>query len=242
MALVRLNRALIEDRRVAAGLTLQQLADRIGGDRHLFRDSVHDDDVPIGVVARLAEALDVTIDDLVREEPAPPVPASDQAKATAAVADQNGLTRAQLARALGWTLPQAGAALRHVEHRLRGTGLRLRRVGPQAFRIEPDLATLTAGERLRLSEVSIDDAGLPANVAAVLLGIVRGYGTKRWLEDNVAADDNCIEVLRRAGLVVEHDRLVDILPAVGYSLCLEGWESPDEEPKRDPILGLLRRL
>lgn len=241
MALVRLNRALIEERRVGAGLTLQQLADRIGADRHLFRQSVHDDDVALGAVVRLAEALDVSLDQLVTEDPIER-PATDDARATAAVATAGGLTRWQLARALHWTLPRAGSALRHAEHRLRGTGLRLRRVGPQTFRVEADLGCLADGERFSLSHVSLEDTGLPANVAAVLLGIVRGYGTQRWLDDNVPDDDNCIEVLRRAGLVVKHDQVVDVLPAVGYSLCLDGWDSPDREPKRDPILGLLRRI
>jgi hypothetical protein len=36
------------------------------------------------------------------------------------------------------------------------------------------------GERLRLSHLVIDEDGLPANVAAMLLAIVRGYGTRRW--------------------------------------------------------------
>ena len=62
------------------------------------------------------------------------------------------------------------------------------------------------------------------------------------MNDNVEPDDNCLEVLRRAGLVNQRERGVDIVPAVGYSLGLPGWDSPDVEPKREVLLGLFRHL
>ena len=54
-------------------------------------------------------------------------------------------------------------------------------------------------------------------LSAVLLTIVRGYGSRRWVEDNVAVDDNCLEVLKRAGLVAQHGHHLEVAPAVGYS-------------------------
>ena len=70
----------------------------------------------------------------------------------------------------------------------------------------------------------------------------RAYRTNRWVEDNVAPDDNCLEVLRRAGLVVHRQHFVEIAPKVGYNLGLHGWDSPDEEPKPDVLVGLFRQL
>ncbi len=242
MVPVRLNRTLIEERRVAAGLTLQQLADRVGITRGFLRSSIHDDGVSIGVAVRLSETLDIPLAELLSDEPVEPIQVSDEVRAAAALADKPSLTRAQLAGLFGWTLTQASAALRRVERRLQGTGLRLRRCGPQTFRIEADLRVLNQEERFRLRHLGIEDQGLPAHVAAVLLSIVRGYGTRRWMEDNVAPDDNCIEFLRRAGLVFTHHQIIEILPAVGYSLGLEGWDSPDVSPQPDPLASLFRRL
>ncbi len=229
--MVRLNRSLIDERRVAAGLTMQQLVDRIGVRRQFLNGYAADDDtMPIGVLVRLSETLDIPLDQLIHPNPAePPVP-SDDARATAAIFDSSPITRSQLAVALGWTLPAVAASLRRIELRLHGTGLRLRRVGPQSHRIEADLSCLSVGERLRLSHIMIAEDALPANVASVLLAIVRGYGNRRWIQDKVAPDDNCLEVLQRAGLVVAQGRRIDIDPAVGFSLGLQGWDSPDETP------------
>lgn len=243
MALAHLNRELVDERRVAAGLTIQQLAERVGVDRWFLRQSSRDDDgVPIGVFLRLSETLDIPLEDLLRADPAGLGPMSEDARAMAALADRGQMTRAQLAAVFMWTLPQTAAALQRIDRRLRGTGLRLRRVGPQAYRIDADLSHLSVAERAHLRHLEMDETGLAPNVAAMLLAIVRGYGTRTWVNDNVEPDDNCIEDLRRAGLVNQHERGIDIVPAVGYSLGLPGWDSPDVEPKRDVLLALFRRL
>ena len=111
VAAVRLNRALIDERRVASGLTLQQLADRIGTNRWFLRSSVHDDDVPIGVIVRLAETLDIPVADLLDQDMAEPTPPRNHVRAAAALAETPGLTRSQLARLFGWTR----ASLRRAE-------------------------------------------------------------------------------------------------------------------------------
>lgn len=245
MAVVRLNRPLIDDRRVAAGLPLQHLADRVGLDRRvLHRAAPHDGDgdVPIDALVRLSEALDLPLEDLISEDWAEPEPTPDDARAAAALIDHGQLTRSQLAETMSWTLPEAAAALLGVERRLRGTGLCLRRVGAQAYRIEADLRCLTAVERARLRRLEIREGALGADVAAVLLAAVRGHVTDRWLQANVGPDDNCAEVLLQARLVVRQQYGLEITPAVGYSLGLHGWDSPDELPTRDPLADLFRRL
>jgi len=245
LAVVRLNRRLINDRRIAAGLTLQQLADRAGVDRwllHLAEPHDGDGDVAIDALVRLSDALDLSLEDLISEDPSEPGPPADGARAAAALVDHGRLTRSQLAETLGWTLPDAAAALRRVERSLRGSGLRLRRVGAQAYRIEADLRCLTPLERGRLRHLEIREGELGADVAAVLLAVVRGLVTEKWLKANVGPDDNAAEVLLQARLVLCQHHGLEITPAVGYSLDLHGWDSPDELPTRDPLVDLFRRL
>jgi DNA-binding Xre family transcriptional regulator len=144
---LRINWELIEQRRIASRLTRPQLAERVGasaltGPRRLWRDTDHDG-IPLGVLERICEVLDLHPVELftppprparrpAREDPhvadAPP----DHAVIEAALATlvhatptTGQVSRAQLAAALGWSLVRLNTALTGLHTHLAGAGTRV---------------------------------------------------------------------------------------------------------------------
>ena len=133
-----INWPLIEQRRIAAGLTQAQLTDRIRGGAltgrgRLWTDADHDD-VPLGLLERLCQVLDLHPAELFRPPtraaqrralmPAePPADATVLEAALATITVPAGTTgtpigMAALADALGWSLDRLGTAVAAREGRL----------------------------------------------------------------------------------------------------------------------------
>ena len=140
-----INWPLVEQRRIAAGLTQAQLTDRIRdgaltGRGRLWTDADHDH-VPLGLLERLCQVLDLHPAELFRP-PAraahrralapeqPPADATVLEAALATITVPAGTTgipigMATLADALGWSLDRLGTAVAALTGQLTGTGIRI---------------------------------------------------------------------------------------------------------------------
>jgi DNA-binding Xre family transcriptional regulator len=142
-----INWAVVEQRRVAAGMTHAQLAQRVGvaavtGPVRLWHDRDHDT-VRLGLLERLCQVLDLhpvelfTAPTRVRQRRAlrpADHPADEQvleaALATLAASPTSGqqatlIGQARLADALGWPLHRLAAALAALDHALADRGVRI---------------------------------------------------------------------------------------------------------------------
>jgi transcriptional regulator with XRE-family HTH domain len=235
-----LNWSLICERRAAAGLTVRQLADRLGVDAGTLQDIERGfaddaDAVTVGLLRRICQAVDLDPAEVIDPpRTTPPEPADDR-KVEAALVEHGGvLTRDDLAAALSWPLARLERALLSLERRLKPTGLRLRRVGWNSYTLGPNLGVLTGEERRQLHRNHTGRVGLTESVAFILLGVVNGYRSEDWLLRLPADDRRGIELLARQGLIEpsSQDRweptwqpTADVL----YSLCLQDEEAANPD-------------
>jgi transcriptional regulator with XRE-family HTH domain len=167
---------LISERRAAAGLTVRQLADQLGIDARTLadfeRNFSHDAGaIPVDLLHRICQALDLELAEVIDPPTAAPQENADDRKFEAALVEHGGvLTRDDLAAALSWPLTRLERALLSLEHRLKPTGLRLRRVGWNSYALGPNLGVLTGEERRRLHRTHVGRVGLTESVAFILLG------------------------------------------------------------------------
>lgn len=233
-----INGRLISERRAAAGLTIRQLADQLGIDAgtlaNFERTFAYDAcAVTVGLLRRMCQALDLEPAEVIDPPTTAPLESADDRKVEAALVEHGGvLTRDDLAAALSWPLARVEQALLSLEHRLKPTGLRLRRVGWNSYTLGPNLGVLTGEERRRLHRTYTGRVGLTESVAFILLGVVNGYRSEDWVLRLPADDRRGIELLARQGLIEpsSQDRweptwqpTADVL----YSLCLR--DEDDEE-------------
>jgi transcriptional regulator with XRE-family HTH domain len=232
------NADLITERRIAAGLTIRQLAHQTGVEPavvvELERGRVWDGErtsLSVASLWRVCAALDLTMGELFDPGPLgsgdPPAPATDDIKVEAALVEHGGvLSRDDLALALGWPLHRLERALLALEQRLQPTGQRLRRVGWNSYALQPRLGALSAGQRRDLHRAHAGRLAVGPAVAFILLGVVNGPGIRaeNWLYRLPEADRNGIELLIRQGLIErdDRDRLLPT-PDVIYSLHQERW-------------------
>jgi transcriptional regulator with XRE-family HTH domain len=152
---------LIEQRRIAAGLTFWQLAHQLGLNADVVRnlcEGAQLDQLPLGTVLRLCRLLDIDIDQLLagRRPARPPEPAADDVKVEAAIVRHGGgATREDLALALKWPLERLELALRTLDRRLEATGLRLRQTGWDGYVLASNLQALSREEAQRLHRTSV---------------------------------------------------------------------------------------
>ena len=231
-----MNAELITQRRIAAGLTIRQLAQQIGIEPavvvELERGRVWEGErtsLSVASLWRVCAALDLTMSELLGEDP--PVsndpPTGDDITVEAALVEHGGvLTRDDLALALGWSLDRLERALLALERRLQPTGQRLRRVGWNSYALHPRLGALGAAQRRDLHRAHAGRLALGPAVAFILLGVVNGSGIRaeEWLYRLPQADRNGIELLIRQGLIEldDRDRLMPSADVI-YSLHQERW-------------------
>jgi transcriptional regulator with XRE-family HTH domain len=233
-----MNAGLITERRIAAGLTIRELARQTGVAPAVVVDlewgRVPDAErtgLSVASLWRICAALDLTIGELFGDGPPasgdPPAPADDDIAAEAALVEHGGvLTRDDLALALGWSLHRLERALLVLERRLRPTGQRLRRVGWNSYALCPRLGALRASQRRDLHRAHSGRVALGPAVAFVLLGVVNGAPRRaeEWLYRLPQADRNAVELLIRQGLIELDDRHRLVPTAdVSYSLHQERW-------------------
>jgi transcriptional regulator with XRE-family HTH domain len=223
------NGLLITERRVAAGLTIRLLAERLGVDARSLEDleRAWGDRVSVHLLERVCTALDLDPAEVLAPPSAAPPAATDDRKVEAALAEHGGvLTRDDLAAALGWPLARLERALLALAHQLRPTGLRLHRVTWNSYALSPNLGVLSGEERRQLHRLHAGRTGLAESVAFILLGVVTGYRSQDWLFRLPPEDRNGIELLVRQGLIQRDSRDVywEPSPDVIDSLFLQADE------------------
>lgn len=219
--------ALVEQRRVAAGMTHAQLADRVGaaaatGPARLWTDNDHDT-IPLGILERLCQILDLHPSELFRApthaaqrraQTAPPAPA-DVVVIAAALATLTGppgragttVNSARLADALGWTLDRLGDALAALDEQLADTGVRIDHdptpTSPPAVRgLRARDRNLTDQQRTALHRLHDADPSLDADLARVLDAIA--HSPRAVTERQQSLDPAAVVALQQRGLVRRH--------------------------------------
>lgn len=189
-----INWAIVEQRRITAGLTHAQLAERVGvaavtGPVRLWQDGGHDA-VPLGLLERLCQVLDLHPVELFRAPRratqrralAVPEVATDgqvleAALATlprpAAAGEQTpAVSRAGLADALGWPLSRMAAAIADLDDTLADRGVRLDvdvvADGHAVHGVTPRPGLLTPTQRKALHRLTYTDEALDVDTARVL--------------------------------------------------------------------------
>jgi transcriptional regulator with XRE-family HTH domain len=183
---------LIEQRRIAAGLTFWQLAHQLGLNADVVRhlsEGAQLDQLALGTILRLCRLLDIDIDQLLagRRPARPSEPAADDVKVEAAIVRDGGVaTREDLALALNWPLERLEVALRILERRLQPSGIRLRQTGWNSYALASSLQALSEEEaQRRLHRTCGGRVQLTTQAASVLLAIIDHVGHEIWLIDEL---------------------------------------------------------
>lgn len=125
---------------------------RVDIEELIYRDALRA--LPMSVLARLAEVLDLPIARVLRNRHPIDLQNADDAGAVGACLARcrHGLSRDDIAQILEWDLDRIEAALASLDGALVGTGLR---VGgePEWIRLEPSLGSLSASVKLALERV-----------------------------------------------------------------------------------------
>jgi DNA-binding Xre family transcriptional regulator len=223
-----INWALIEQRRIAAGMTHAQLAARAGpgavtGPPRLWTDNDHDA-VPLGLLERLCQVLDLHPAELFqpparaaqRRRALPPAgPPGDETVLEAALATvttpsgQPGtpITPAALADALGWSLDRLDTALAALTGHLAGTGIRIDTdpapAGTPLRGLRARDRHLSDEQRAALHRLRHATAPLDAGAARVLYAVAHPRGT---LTEGDAPDPATVVALQQRGIIRRRPR------------------------------------
>lgn len=223
-----INWSLVEQRRIAAGLTQAQLADRVGagaatGRGRLWTDNDHDR-VPLGLLERLCQVLDLHPTELFcpptraaqRRAHPPAEPPTDVTVLQAALATLTAPTGgsgvpvapAALAEALGWPLDRLTTALTVLTEQLADTGLRVDTdpapTGTPVRGLRARDRHLTDDQRTALHLLRDLDPPLDAEAARILDTIARN--PRAFTERDRDLDPAALVALQQRGLIRRHPR------------------------------------
>jgi hypothetical protein len=122
-----LNTRLLGEAIRDSGIPLWELANLacVGADELVYLDAL--ERLPLGAVVRLADALGLPLGPVFSATRSEQTDQPDETSLVGACLGENprGLTRDDLARALGWDLDRIEGALQQLDHLLSGAGLRL---------------------------------------------------------------------------------------------------------------------
>ena len=217
-----INWALIEQRRIAAGMTHAQLAARAGpgavtGPPRLRTGNDHDA-VPLGLLERLCQVLDLHPAELFqpparaaqRRALRPAGPPADETVLEAALATvttpsgQPGtpITPAALADALGWSLERLDTALAVLTEHLAGTGIRIDTdpapAGTPVRGLRARDRHLSDGQRAALHQLRNTGTPLDADTARVLYAVTHLPGA---FTEGDAPDPATVVDLQQRGII-----------------------------------------
>lgn len=223
-----INWSLVEQRRIAAGLTQAQLADRVGagaatGRGRLWTDNDHDG-VSLGLLERLCRVLDLHPTELfcpptrvAQRRALPPVETpTDVTVLEAALATLTAPTGgsgvrvapAALADALGWSLDRLTIALTVLTERLSDTGIRVDTdpapTGTPVRGLRARDRHLTDDQRTALHRLDRLEPPLDAEAARVLDAIART--PRGFTERDRNLDPAALIALQQRGLIRRHHR------------------------------------
>ena len=244
-----INWALIEQRRIAAGMTHAQLAARAGpgavtGPPRLWTDNDHDA-VPLGLLERLCQVLDLHPAELFqpparaaqRRRALPPSgPPGDETVLEAALATvttpsgQPGtpITPAALADALGWSLERLTTTLAALTEHLAGTGIRIDTdpapAGTPVRGLRARDRHLSDGQRAALHQLPNAGTPLDADTARVLYAVAHLPGA---FTEGDAPDPATVVALQQRGIIRRRARAgyLELTDDARFSLAPES--APD---------------
>lgn len=193
--------------RLQAGLSTRCLGRLTGVSATTIRgieDGSNHEQLPLLLVARLADALDVTPQELFARPPIEPALAGgDDRVVEAALQCRSGVTSAyDLATCLGWTLDKVVRALDVLDRRLDGTGTRLHRNSWQQRAIRPSTELLSDDQQRALHRLGPSHRGLTQSSARLLLAAARGELDDRWLKTASNSERVALQSLLKQRLVL----------------------------------------
>lgn len=242
-----INWALVEQRRIAAGMTHAQLAQRVGvaavtGPVRLWHDRDHDT-VRLGLLERLCQVLDLHPVELFTApttraqqrralQPADDPPDEqvlEAALATLAASSASGqqptpIGRAGLVDALGWPLHRLAAALAALDHTLADRGVRIDEDVDGDDRavhgLRPRSGLLTPAQREALHRRAQADEPLDVDAVRALYAIAQP--DSRYTERHTVIGTDAIR-LQQLGLVHRRHRArnLELADDVRYGLLLD---------------------
>jgi transcriptional regulator with XRE-family HTH domain len=220
--------------RLKAGLSTRRMGRAVGVSASTIRgleSGANHEQLPLILVARLAEALEVTPQELfarARDEPA--MAGDDDRVVEAALQSRSGVTASyDLATCLGWTLERVVRALDALDQRLEGTGTRLHRNSWQQRAIRPATDLLSDDQQQALHRLGPSERGLTQGTARVLLAAARGELDDRWLKTASNGERVALQSLLKQRLVLAvagHPQLV-LSPDAVFGLDPERTRPPD---------------
>jgi transcriptional regulator with XRE-family HTH domain len=236
-----LNSTLIRARRVAAGLTIYALADRVGVHAGVLW-AIEDGDerrvahFSLATLLALAASLDLRPGDLFIDQDhgaTPPTP-DDVALEAALLLQGATVTREQLALAFSWPLARLDQALAALHQRLRPTGARLHPVGIDRYVIASNRNALPADQWVQLGQARSGHAPLTVDAATTLYHLIalrarfppphvrhRSAARNPWQTAEWDAADEGLRQLREQGLLDAEGPHFSASPDVRYSLGLD---------------------
>jgi transcriptional regulator with XRE-family HTH domain len=233
---VKLDIALIRERRQSLGMSGRELGRRLGRSSTWWmtlENGRDHDEVTLGFLERLSEVLEVEAAALLGRAAGPQdaSSASDTAKLEAALAEAGrAVPPEQLAAALGWPLSRLTAGVEALRARQAGTGLRV--YNGIGLHLRPAETVLGASERRRLHTQRRALHGLRRDEAQLMLKVLRGEVAGEWEQRAGNNDRVTLGTLLRQGLVKRHGDGYRMTPAVGYSLSVV--KSPGKRPRSAP--------
>ncbi len=198
-----------------SGLTLTEVADRAGFNASDL-ERVGYDRLPSSVYARLADILGLSQRQRLvsRAEPTPERP-SDPSSLGAHIGEfPEGVTRDELAEALGWTLDRVERALAALDQALRPCGLRLRTRTNNRVALAGRLDQTEGRARMSI-ERGRGSPNLEELVARFVFRAITGVARVRDGEQEHA------DTARRRGLVDHRQGCMRTTAPVDYSLMLD---------------------
>lgn len=212
--------------RQARGLSIAQVAERVGISRHaadlLDRSDLAWRSLTFDQLTSLAASYGIHLDDLIDRLTVhrPLLPSDDATKLEAALSYAGELRRDDIATIFGWTLERTEAAFSALVDALRGRGQALARPSPESYRLitRPDILGYDQPSRL-IEACGTNQAGptvAEANVIRMLADMPRQRGCRELFCD--PDEQAAVNRLLAAGTLAEWDDTLALAADVAFSI------------------------
>ncbi|WP_052666747.1 helix-turn-helix domain-containing protein [Nitriliruptor alkaliphilus] len=215
-----LNADLCIRRRQELGLSQRELARRMGMTAAVIERieaGTNHNDLPLAMVAALADALALDIRDMVTPDPPSREPSDQDVDQLAAfLFDTGWVPQSAICELLGWTPERTSTAIDELERRLDRTGLAVQHRNGQS-RLLTAMAPDDTEQRAQTIHAHLRRSGMTASQARTLHRALDGIEERQIASVD---DRNALGTLRNAGYVTR-DTHVELTDAVKFSLLLD---------------------
>lgn len=223
---LRFDATIVFRRRNELGLSLRDVADRIGWSVRAVSDLENEiighDRLTPGTLHRLADVLALSVQELLHTDPATPAQsAPDDIRMEAALLiARNKVPRRRLAETFGWTLQHTSNVGDQLEARLLSTGCRLLRTPD--YRLVPSTSALTRAQVHKAARAGNAARGVTKDMARILRDLLVNGDSPGSLQ--YAGNHQRVQVARliNCGFVHQASRTKRIDGDVRFSLGLAG--------------------